>query len=57
MVFPAQEAHGFDVWRLQLAFRRVDKRPVAASMLEGDLIAAFERQDLTCIGWRSDFES
>ena len=33
-----------------LALRRVDKRPDAVSILEGDLIAALEQQGLTCIG-------
>src|SRR5258708_3907353 len=40
-----------------LALRRVDKRPDADSILEGDLIAALERQGLTCIGRCRDFES
>jgi hypothetical protein len=39
------------------ALRRVDKRPDAVSILEGDLIAALERQDLACIDRCCDLES
>jgi hypothetical protein len=40
-----------------LALRRVDKRPGAVSILEGDLIAALERQGLACIGRCRDFQA
>jgi hypothetical protein len=40
-----------------LALRIVDKRPNAVSILEGDLIAALERQGLTCIGRCRDFQA
>jgi nucleoside-diphosphate-sugar epimerase len=53
---------GANVWSIKqlkvfLALRRVDRRPDADSILEGDLIAALERQGLTCIGRCRDFES
>ena len=39
------------------AHRRVNKRPDAVSILEGDFIAALERQDLACIGRCCNLES
>ena len=39
------------------AIKSGDKRPDAVSILEGDLIAALERQGLTCIGRCRDFQA
>ena len=52
LIFPAMKQ-----LKVFLALRRVDKWPDAVSILEGDLIAALERQGLTCIGRCRDFES
>src|SRR6266436_4409818 len=52
LIFPAIKQ-----LKVFLALRRVDKRPDAVSILEGNLIAALERQDLACIGRCRDLES
>jgi hypothetical protein len=52
LIFPAIKQ-----LKVFLALRRVDKRPDAVSILEGDLIAALERQGLTCIGRCRDFQA
>ena len=52
LIFPAIKQ-----LKVFLALRRVDKRPDTVSILEGDLIAALERQGLTCISRCRDLES
>jgi hypothetical protein len=52
LIFPAIKQ-----LKVFLALRRVDKRPDAVSILEGDLIATLERQGLTCIGRCRDFQA
>ena len=52
LIFPAlKQLKVF--WR----FEEWTSDPIAVSILEGDLIAALERQDLTCVGRRRDFKS
>ena len=52
LIFPAIKQ-----LKVFLALRRVDKRPDTVSILEGDLSAALERQGLTGIGRRRDFQA